>query len=112
MGENSTPKIIIGTTPTIRITLADGVSFSDEEQRLATITQGSRVKVIPSERISIDESDRILISLVQDDTIRFTEGDVTLQLNWVYEDETRGAICQIDMELLDNDYRKVMRYEL
>ncbi len=111
MGESNVPQIIIGTTPTIRITLAENVSFSDEEQILATITQGSRVKVIPSERISIDENDRILVSLVQDDTIRFTEGDVTLQLNWVYEDETRGAICQIEMELLDNDYRKVMHYE-
>lgn len=107
MAVSEPPKIIIGTTPTVRIILDDGVFFSTDENIIATIKQGSRTSVIPMRRIAI-EGNIVFVFLEQRDTIRFREGDATLQLNWVYEDGTRGAICQVDIELLPNDYGKVM----
>lgn len=108
MALTGTPQIIIGTTPTVRIILEEGVLFTDNETVIATIRQGSRTNVIPKERIEIQEN-QVLVSLEQKDTIRCREGDATLQLNWVYDDGSRGAICQLEIELLPNDYRKEMR---
>lgn len=106
MSATDTPRIIIGTTPTIRVTLEDGVDFSNETV-IATITQGSRVSAISGDRIEFDDG-KVLVCLEQRDTIHFNEGEATLQLNWVYQDGARGAVCQIPIELLPNDYKKVM----
>lgn len=101
-------QIIIGTTPTICIELDDTVDLSGASSRLATIEQRSRVSKIPDERILMEDNN-VLVCLEQRDTIHFREGDATLQVNWVYEDEARGAILQTELELLPNHYRKVMR---
>lgn len=107
MATTDTPQIIIGTTPTVCITLEDGVNFTENESIIATIKQGNRASVISGDRIEIN-GNQVFVFPVQKDTIRFREGDATLQLNWVYADGTRGAIFQIELELLPNDYRKVI----
>lgn len=101
------PKITIGTTPTVIIEIEGEVNFNGTESFLATIEQGSLTVNIEAERVAVD-GNYVSIELRQQDTLRFREGDAIVQVNWNYPDGTRGAIEQMEIELLPNAYKKVM----
>lgn len=102
------PQIIIGTTPTVVIEIeGESVDLSGVTEFLATIEQSSIVAVIEAQRVEV-EGNYLSVSLRQEDTLRFREGEATMQVNWKYPDGLRGAIEQMDIEFLPNSYRKVM----
>lgn len=98
--------IILGTTPTVIITVPSSVDLS-----AATIIEFSLVQrntKIFKRELTLRDSHTVSAYLTQQETLRFTEGEATIQLNWTYADGSRGAMYKYTVTFIDNQNKEVI----
>lgn len=101
-------KVIRGTTPTIKFTFHD-VDVNDITQAYLTIQQNNVTLVEKTiSYATVEEDNSLSWRLEQAETLRFALGQAKAMLNWLLEDGTRGASCEVCMSFIDNQKDEVI----
>lgn len=99
--------IIKGTTPTIQYTFKT-VDVSFITTAILTIKQGGVLAVEKTLEAAIIGESTISWRLTQEETLALLVGTVTMMINWVTSDGTRGA-SKKDMVVIEgNDIEEVI----
>lgn len=99
--------IIQGVTPTFTLTLPESVDLTVAKGVYATFSQSktSLTKTADSLTIRAHEVD---VYLTQAETLSFQKGRVMVELNWTYDDGSRGASEKKGIEWDDNLLQEVL----
>lgn len=87
-------------------------SLNDLKDAIISFQQGKVLleKDISSPDVGIDADENIIfVHLSQTDTGSFVEGKVKVQINLYYEDTERDATVKIELNVLDNLHKGVMK---
>lgn len=98
--------IIQATTPTFVISLPNAVDLT--AARTIEFSLRQYRTVISKTDVTLDGTHTVRVGLTQRESLGFTAGEAELQLNWVYEDGSRGAIYKIKINILDNLVKRVI----
>lgn len=94
--------IIKGTTPTIQYTFKT-VDVSIITVAILTIKQGGTVVIEKTLEAAVVGESKISWRLTQEETLALLVGTVTMMLNWVTSDGTRGASAK-DMVVIEGNH--------
>lgn len=83
--------MIRGTTPTFKLTLSDStIDLAQATNVYATFKQGNTAVTKTGEDLDIS-GNYLEVYLSQDETLKFKEGVVSIQVNWVYSNGSRAS---------------------
>ena len=82
--------MVQGTTPTFILTLPNTVDLTVVKNLYFTLEQGNVKLTKKGEDLSV-EGQEVSVYLGQEETLMFTPGRATLQLNWTYDGGTRAC---------------------
>lgn len=104
-------KVVICTTPTFTLTLPAGTDLSQAAHIAFSLWQEYFSLDKEDEGITVDSSNHnvVTVHLTQAETLNFSPNEKAyVQLNWSYNDGSRGnsKIYEVDVE--NNLYKKVM----
>lgn len=97
-------------TPGFTLRCADKDALKDVESVIVTLTQyRDRVIELADGELDVDaDAAQIAFSLTQEQTALLAPGKLKLQVNVKYEDGTRVASCEHEIEVRGNAHREVM----
>lgn len=102
------PNFYSWETPEFEITITPAGSLEGSTDIVVTVQQGSISVNLHKEDLSID-GDKIFFILSQEDAGKFVgDRQASVQVNILYDDETRYATAQGKILVKPNLYRKVM----
>lgn len=100
--------MITGTTPTFKLKLAEPtVDLTEAINVYASFSQNN-VKIIKSTESLDITPNEVDVYLTQEETLKFSEGTLDIQLNWTYEDGSRAATYKTSIEVENNLIGKVL----
>lgn len=95
-----------GITPTFTLTLqSETLDLTQSENVYCTFKQGASELTKTDEDLTVRESE-VDVYLTQTETLMFNRGFVSVQLNWIYADGSRGCSEIVPVEWADNLLRK------
>lgn len=100
-------EIIRGTTPSIQYTYRT-VNVANITVAVLTIKQGDTLLVEKDLSTATVAQKTITWTLTQENTLLMKPGDVTVMVNWLLNDGTRGASRKKTYGVLDNDKNEVI----
>lgn len=102
-------KIIIGTTPTIKYKFKI-VNPTDLSEAIMTIKDGKKREMLRKTLVTASVgTDSIEWTLTQEETLSLKNGSsLTMMLNWLTADGTRGASTEEPISMINNHIREVI----
>ena len=82
--------MVQATTPTFILTLPNDVDLSIANDVWFTMRQGCTCIQKHGEELNI-EANVVSVYLAQEETLKLTKGNASIQLNWVYENGERAC---------------------
>ena len=105
----STLDIIRGTTPTFTLRINDpSVDFTEAENVYASFSQGKVSITKTGEDLDI-YAQKIDVYLSQEETLKFSTGEIRIQLNWTYNNAARAATRIASVVVGENLIGKVLQ---
>ena len=101
-------EILQATTPTFILTVPNSVDLSVVRNLCFSLKQNNSVlinKYIDSLTV---EGQTVSVFLTQIETLQLSAGQATIQLNWLYNNGTRGGTYEVTITILDNLLKDVM----
>ena len=95
-----------GLTPTITIRVPTEIDLTTAASHYISFKQGKTLVKI-SDGLTI-EAHTASAYLTQEDTLQFSPGEMTVQLNWVYSGGQRGATKEIPLTVDANHLLEVL----
>lgn len=102
--------IIRGTTPTFILKINDPtVDFTLAENVYASFTQGKHVSITKTGESLDIQAHQVGVYLSQEETLKFVEGLIEIQLNWTYDNAARAATKIASVEIGKNLIGRVIQ---
>lgn len=103
-------KIIRGTTPTFVLKINDPtVDLTLAENVYASFTQGKSVNITKTGESLDIQPHQVAVYLSQEETLKFIEGVIEIQLNWTYNNAARAATRIANVEISKNLIGRVIQ---
>ena len=104
--------MIRGTTPTFTLTISDEtVDLTQATHVYATFKQGNNNAVTKMDEQLVIYPNAVEVYLDQEDTLKFKEGVVQVQMNWVYANNSRASTDAATIKIGANLIPKVLPEE-
>lgn len=104
-------ELIRGVTPTFTFIAPEGLDMTLPSQIWVTFSTPDEREILTKKGDELDvEEDRINVFLSQDETLKFTR-TILVQINWMYEDNTREASEKITINTESNLKNEVLNAE-
>lgn len=99
--------IIQGVTPTFTLTVPETTDLAEATNVYATFSQSRNVITKSGSDITV-RAHEVDVYLTQAETLSFAKGIVRVELNWTYNDGSRGATDKKGIEWDDNLLQEVL----
>ena len=99
--------MIRGITPTFQLKLNGDVDLTLADNVYATFQQGRNYITKTGDALEVSET-QVDVYLDQSETLNFRTGRVEIQLNWTYEDGSRGCSKIVSMKVGKNLIERVL----
>lgn len=102
--------MIRGTTPTFKLSVKDTtVDLTEAQNIYATFKQKCGVSITKTGNDVEVAEHEVDVYLSQEETLKFREGDLDIQLNWTYQDGKRACSNVIRIHVADNLIGSVLK---
>lgn len=100
--------MIQATTPTFTLRFPDTIDLTQASNFAFTVTQNNALVIrLGADALTV-EPHSVSVYLGQEDSVKLRSGRPKMQLNWTYSDGSRGAIKEVEFEVLNNQLKEVM----
>lgn len=99
--------MVQATTPTFILTLPDTVDLSEVSHLYFTIEQNKTIVKKQDKDLTVN-GQTVQVFLSQQETLRFKNGTASIQLNWTYENGSRGCSNIVPVHVDENLLKEVV----
>lgn len=99
--------MVQATTPTFILTLPDTVDLSEVSHLYFTIEQNKTIVKKQDKDLTVN-GQTVQVFLSQQETLRFKNGTANIQLNWTYENGSRGCSNIVPVHVDENLLKEVV----